>query len=269
MTEADRSADGVRSVRDGAVLHLVLDRPTIGNALRDQDCLAAIEELESVDRTGDVRAVLIRGEGKHFCAGADLVSANTVEGKPRTGHLSRSLAAGPHRLIAAVWNCPVPTVSMVHGRAMGLGLHLAIACDFTVAAENAQFTEPFRNRGFSVDSGGSFLLQRLVGLRRARQMLLRGVTIDGSTAADWGLVDFAVPVDALLAEASSLAAELAAGPTFALGHTKRLLNRYGQGSIDDALLAEAASVEATVRSSDFKEGLRAFTERRDPQFAGN
>ncbi|MGI9162627.1 MAG: enoyl-CoA hydratase/isomerase family protein [Mycobacterium sp.] len=267
MTEA--GADGVRCEFDGAVLHLILDRPEMGNALRGQDCVDAVAILDAVDRKGDARAVLIRGEGKHFCTGADLVSANDPDGKPRVGHLARSLAAGPHRLISALWNCPVPTISMVHGRAMGLGMHLAVACDFTVAAESAQFTAPFRSRGFSVDSGGSFLLQRLVGLRRARQLLLRGITIDGSTAADWGLVDTAVPAQSLLAEANSLAAELAAGPTFSLGHTKRLLNRFGSGGIDDALTAEAASVEVTVRSGDFKEGLRAFAERREPRFDGN
>jgi 2-(1,2-epoxy-1,2-dihydrophenyl)acetyl-CoA isomerase len=252
-----------------SVLTVTLTRPDKGNALRQEDALELAERLGAIDGAGEVRAVLIRAEGKHFCVGADLVTANADGPKPTVGHLRRSLESGPHRLIAEVWNCPVPTVSAVRGRAMGLGLHLAIACDFTLAAEDALFTEPFCSRGFSVDSGGSYLLPNLVGVRRARQMLLRGRTIDAATAADWGLVDEVEPVEVLDRAAVELAAELAAGPTFSLGHTKELLNRKAPESLDAALSAEAQSVEATVRSADFKEGLRAFEERRDPVFGGH
>jgi 2-(1,2-epoxy-1,2-dihydrophenyl)acetyl-CoA isomerase len=251
------------------MLTITLQRPDKGNALRNQDCIAVADALDSVDGAGDVRAVLIRAEGKHFCVGADLVSANAPGEKPATGHLGRALAAGPHRMIASVWNCAVPTVSAVAGRAIGLGLHLAVACDFTVAAVGAMFREPFRDRGFSVDSGGSFLLPRLIGVRRARQMLLRGNDVDAQTALDWGLVDEMVPADALGKTAETLATELAAGPTFSLSHTKHLLNRWAPVTLDTALVAETHAVEATVRSADFKEGLRAFTERRDPQFTGH
>ena len=252
----------------GSVLIITLDRPDKGNALRNQDCIAVADALDAVDGAGDVRAVLIRSEGKHFCAGADLVSANAPGEKPSAGHLGRALAAGPHRMIASVWNCAVPTVSAVTGRAIGLGLHLAVACDFTIATPGASFTEPFRHRGFSVDSGGSFLLPRLVGMRRARQMLLRGNVIDAHAALDWGLIDEVSPDDTLRKRAEALAAELAAGPTFSLGHTKHLLNRWAPATLDAALAAETHAVEATVRSADFKEGLRAFTERRDPEFTG-
>jgi 2-(1,2-epoxy-1,2-dihydrophenyl)acetyl-CoA isomerase len=255
------------SVAD-SVLILTLNRPTKGNALRNQDCVELLGRIKAADGGGDIRAVLIRAEGSHFCLGADLVSANEPGTKPRIGHLARGLETGPHGLISAVWNCPVPTVSVVQGRAMGLGLHLAVACDFTVAGADAKFTEPFCKRGFSVDSGGSFLLPRLVGVRRARQMLLRGVTVDAATAVDWGLIDEVVEPAALDDTGIRLAAELAGGPSFSLTHTKKLLNNASNG-VDEALTREALSVEATVRSADFKEGLRAFTERRDPQFTGS
>jgi len=172
-------------------------------------------------------------------------------------------------MIAALWDCPVPTVAAVQGKAIGLGLHLAVVCDFTVAADTASFAELFCKRGFSVDSGGSFLLPRLIGLRRTRQMLLRGTLVDAATAAEWGLIDEVVAAGELDEAASRLAAELAAGPTFSLGHTKRLLNHRAAARLDEALSLEAASVEATVRSADFKEGLRAFTERREPAFGGH
>ena len=260
---------GVVSSFDGAVLVLTLNRPEKGNALRLGDCMALLEQIEAVDGGDDVRAILIRAEGRHFCLGADLVSANAGNVKPRPGHLTRSLDAGPHQLIAALWHSPVPTVSLVHGRAMGLGLHLAVACDFTIAADDAVFSEPFCKRGFSVDSGGSFLLPRLVGLRRARQMLLRGVPVPAPTAEEWGLIDSVVAADSLDAEGAALATELALGPTYSLGHTKGLLNNPVPSGLNGVLTQEAASVEATVRSSDFKEGLRAFAERRDPKFSGD
>lgn len=261
MTDIDASAAG-------AVLTLTLNRPDKGNALRLQDCAVLREKIESVD-DGEVRAIVIRAEGRNFCAGADLVSANADNGKPRTGHLSRALEAGAHGLISAVWNCSVPTVSAVQGKAIGLGLHLAVATDFTIAAADATFAEPFCKRGFSVDSGGSFLLPRLIGLRRARQMLFRGVLLDAPTAVEWGLIDEAVEPDSLDSAAVALAAELAAGPTYSLGHTKGLLNNPPLAGLDAALSQETRSVEATVRSADFKEGLRAFVEHRKPVFSGN
>jgi 2-(1,2-epoxy-1,2-dihydrophenyl)acetyl-CoA isomerase len=263
MTETPVAAEIV-----GSVLTLTLNRPDKGNALRQQDCASLLERVRAVDGAGEVRAILIRAEGRNFCAGADLVSANADKGKPRAGHLTRALEAGAHGLVSAVWNCPVPTVSAVQGKAIGLGLHLAVVCDFVVAATDASFVEPFCKRGFSVDSGGSFLLPRLVGVRRARQMLYRGVPLDAMTAAEWGLIDQAVAPDLVDNVAAALAAELAAGPTYSLGHTKSLLNNPASAGLDAALSQEAKSVEATVRSADFKEGLRAFAERREPDFCG-
>jgi 2-(1,2-epoxy-1,2-dihydrophenyl)acetyl-CoA isomerase len=259
---------GIVSCFEDSVLELTLNRPDKGNALRQEDCVALVEQIEAVDGGDDVRAILIRAEGKHFCVGADLVSANAGDAKPRAGHLTRALGAGAHRLVSALWHSPVPTVSVVRGRAMGLGLHVAVACDFTIAAQEAVFSEPFCKRGFSVDSGGSFLLPRLIGIRRARQMLLRGVPVPASTAVEWGLIDAVVATDSLDTEGSSLAIELAQGPTYSLGHTKKLLNNPVQSGLIGVLDQEAASVEATVRSSDFKEGLRAFAERREPTFSG-
>jgi len=260
---------GVRMSVEGAILRISLDRADKGNALRQQECAAVREAVQRVDGAGEVRAILIRSDGRHFCAGADLVAANTVDAKPTAGQLSRGLAGGAHGMIAALWDCPVPTVAAVQGKAIGLGLHLAVVCDFTVAADTASFAELFCKRGFSVDSGGSFLLPRLIGLRRTRQMLLRGTLVDAATAAEWGLIDEVVAAGELDEAASRLAAELAAGPTFSLGHTKRLLNHRAAARLDEALSLEAASVEATVRSADFKEGLRAFTERREPAFGGH
>jgi 2-(1,2-epoxy-1,2-dihydrophenyl)acetyl-CoA isomerase len=259
---------GITAEVVGSVLALTLNRPDKANTLRQNDCAALLELIAAVDGGGEVRAILIRAEGRNFCGGADLINANAEQGKPRIGHLSRGLAAGAHGLISAVWNCPVPTVSVVQGKAIGLGLHLAVVCDFVIAASDATFVEPFCKRGFSVDSGGSFLLPRLIGTRRARQMLVRGIPVNADTAVQWGLVDEMVTPESLDDAGAALAAELAAGPTFSLGHTKALLNGPPLDGLDAALAQEAKSVEATVRSADFKEGLRAFVERREPVFTG-
>lgn len=269
MTDlAVRGDAGIAAEVVGSILTLTLNRPDKGNALRQQDCAALLEQIAAVDGGGEVRAVLIRAEGQNFCGGADLVSANVDQAKSRIGHLSRGLAAGAHGLVSAVWNCPVPTVSVVQGKAIGLGLHLAVVCDFVIAASDATFIELFCKRGFSVDSGGSFLLPRLIGIRRARQMLLRGIPVDADTAAQWGLIDETVAPESLDDVGNALATELAAGPTFSLGHTKALLNDPPAG-LDAALSQEARSVETTVRSADFKEGIRAFGERREPVFGGD
>lgn len=263
----------VSSELRGSVLTLTIDRPEAGNALRHQDCVALADAIAAADGGGgggdQVRAIVIRAEGRHFCAGADLRVANSAAERPRIGHLVRGLEVGAHRLIATVWNSRVPCVSAVQGKAIGLGLHLAVVCDFVIAARDSVFVEPFCKRGFSVDSGGSFLLPRLVGLRRARQMLLRGIEVDAATAVEWGLVDEVVDGTRLDDAALAVANELAAGPTFSLGHTKDLLNSRAPSDLPSALRAEADAVEATVRSADFKEGIRAFAEKRDPTFSGS
>ena len=268
MADEIFDATDVHSQVCGSVLVLTLIRPDKGNALRRQATQSLVDAVSAAEIGGDVRAILLRAEGKNFCVGADLVAANSSKEKPRPGHMVRSLESGPHRLIAALWDCRLPTVSAVQGPAVGLGLHLAVVCDFVLATSNATFTEPFCKRGFSVDSGGSFLLPRLIGVRRARQMLLRGITVDAETAADWGLIDEVVDAASLDDRAAALAAELAAGPTFSLGHTKDLLNQRAHADLAGALRAEADSVEATIRGADFKEGLRSFMERRNPEFTG-
>jgi 2-(1,2-epoxy-1,2-dihydrophenyl)acetyl-CoA isomerase len=268
-SDVEREAPGVHTHVDKHVLVLTLSRPAKRNALRHEEVAELVSAVESAADADDVRAILLRAEGDTFCAGADLVALGAAGGKPRIGHMVRALERGAHRLIEALWNCRVPTISAVQGRALGLGLHLAVVCDFVLASADAEFRAPFRDRGFCVDSGGSFLLPHLVGPRRARQMLLRGVGVDATTAVQWGLIDTAVKRCDLDSAAFEQAAELASGPTFALGHTKALLNHRSPRDLSAALRAEADGVEATIRSTDFKEGLLAFAERRQPVFTGH
>lgn len=262
--------ESLRIQRSGAVLELTIDRPGRGNALDGPTMRALIGELDQLAADpGDVRAVLLRSEGKHFCAGADISGGGSGGGaRPAIGHMLRSLGDGPNRLIHALWNCRLPTVAELTGRSSGLGLHVALACDLTVAGTGATFAEPFSDRGFNVDSGGSWLLPRFVGLTHAKQLLYSARPVDADTALRWGLITEVVDDGSVRSRAAELAAELAGRPTFAVGAMKDLLHRALTSSLPDALEREAAAVELTIRSDDFKEGMRAFMEKRRPRFTG-
>lgn len=254
----------------GDVLHVTLNRTSRGNAIDHDTAIGLIDLLGAAPDDGRTRAVLLTGAGKHFCTGADISSTKRSSGetRPAAGHMVRSLAATHHRLIEVLWNCPLPTVAAVRGRASGMGLHVALACDLAVCADTATFAEPFSDRGFNVDSGGSWLLQRAVGVSRAKWLLYSSSVIDAATAGSWGLVHDVVPEADLDARAAELAATLAGGPTFAIGVTKSLVHRAGASSLAEALEREAHGVELTIRSDDFKEGMNAFKEKRPPRFTG-
>lgn len=252
--------------RDGALV-VSINRPDRGNALDSPTIQKLIDVVGTVTADpGDVRVVVLRSVGKHFCTGADIGGSSS--GKPMIGHMVRSLAAGPHRLIQVVWDCPVPVVAELTGRSSGLGLHLALACDLTIAADSATFAEPFADRGFNVDSGGSWLLPRLIGLTRAKRLLYSAEVLDAATALDWGLVSEVVAEDHLESRVSEVVTDFSRRSTFALGTMKRLMHDSLDGVLADALEREAAAVELTIRSDDFKEGMTAFRERRPPRFTG-
>ncbi|MFA1538146.1 enoyl-CoA hydratase-related protein [Actinomadura monticuli] len=261
--------DGVRCEVAGGVLRVTLARPDKANALRSEDIAALLRALEDAAAGGAVRAVLLRGEGRNFCGGADLAAANAQGGdRPPLGAMIRNLSASAHRLVRTLWELPVPAVAAVQGRAAGLGLHLALACDFVVAADTAAFSEPFARRGFTADSGATFLLPRLIGVARAKQMLIRGTVVPAPRALEWGLIADVVPADDLAGAAEELAAELAAGPTLVHGLTKALISDHLGADLPRALDAEARTVELSLRGEDFREGIRAFLGRRDPAFTG-
>jgi 2-(1,2-epoxy-1,2-dihydrophenyl)acetyl-CoA isomerase len=263
--------DGLRVALDGAVLRLTLDRPDKRNALDDTMVAGLIDALDTAGRDEAVRAVVLAGAGDHFCGGADIVARN-VGGRdaprPRVGSIQRRVPSLAHRLVPLVLSVQVPVVCRVQGWAAGIGFHLALASDFTVAADDARFWEPFAQRGFTPDSAGTWLLPRLAGMVRARDLLLLGRELTGAEAADWGLVHAAVPAAGLDAEIEKLVERLAAGPTVALGLTKWLLLSGQSAALDAHLQDEALALELSSRSEDFREGLAAFAERRPPGFRG-
>ena len=268
------SVDGLVVSLDGPLLRLRLDRPSKRNAVDDAMVSGLIEALDIANRDERVRCVLLSAEGDHFCGGADIVARNAgVDGvgraaRPRVGSIQRRLPSQAHRLIAKVLTVQIPVVTAVRGTAAGIGLHLAIASDFCIAAVDARLWEPFSTRGFTPDSAGTWLLPRLLGPVAARRMLFLGQSLTGRDAVAAGLVHEAVEAADVDTVAESLALELAAGPTVSLGLTKWLMLVGSTTTLDDHLQNEALAMELSSRSEDFREGLEAFTDRRPPEFTG-
>jgi 2-(1,2-epoxy-1,2-dihydrophenyl)acetyl-CoA isomerase len=188
--------------------------------------------------------------------------------RPRTGSIQRRVPTTAHRLIPLVLDVQTPVVCAVRGWAAGIGFQLALSCDFTIAADDATFWEPFVERGFTPDSGATWLLPRRVGEVRARELLLLGRKLTGVEAAEWGAIHRAVPGAELDAVVDEVVEALAHGPTVALGFTKWLLHRGAERGLVPQLSDESLALELSSRTDDFREGLAAFVERRSPKFEG-
>ena len=256
-------------VQDNAILRIRINRPTHRNALSNVMVRQLVRTFEDAAIDDTIRAISISSVGDNFCSGADWVATNSAgASRPRVGHLHRRTAFEAHRLVQLIQTIEAPVICAVQGWAAGLGCHLALAADFTIATKTARFWEPFGRRGFTPDSGGTWMIPRLVGLARARKMILLGREVSGEEAETWGLIHQAVPEDELEAASELLLTELAAGPTIAIGLAKFCLHRSLELPIDQAMELEALALELSSRSGDFKEGLRAFRSRTDPSFEG-
>jgi 2-(1,2-epoxy-1,2-dihydrophenyl)acetyl-CoA isomerase len=274
MTD-ERPLDDQLLVReDGGVLWLTLNRPEAANALTPDQRDRLIELLADAGARVEVRAVVLGANGRHFCTGADLRVSRPGPERPAgapdkvVGDVSRMLADGSQRLVAAVLDCDKPVVASVNGTAAGIGAHLALACDLVLAADGARFIEVFVRRGLVPDGGGSWLLPRLVGLSRAKELMFFGDDLGAADAERLGLVNRVVAADELPKVTAEWAGRLAAGPTRALGLTKRLLNRSLDGDRATAFREEALAQELNMTSEDANEGVQAFVERRDPHYRG-
>jgi 2-(1,2-epoxy-1,2-dihydrophenyl)acetyl-CoA isomerase len=246
----------------GGVAHLRLTRPERRNAIDPQwvsDFAAAVETCAGA------RAVLISADGPAFTVGGDLAHF------ARHGDLRGALAdvvPTYHEALARLASLRAPVVAAVGGAAAGGGLGLLWCSDVVVAGEDARFATGFHRLGLSGDGGSGWWLPRLIGLRRAQQMLIAGHVVDAAEALEWGLVSEVVPPAHVLERAQEIASQLAAGPTFAYGHMRALLRRAPAQSLEDYLLDETAAMLACGASADAAEGVTAFIERREPRFSG-
>ena len=251
----------------GSVLTVTLNRPDKLNAFNEpmhQGLQAAFAEAEADD---GIRAVLITGAGRAFCAGQDLSERVMGEGGDPPD-LGETLERLYEPLVRRIADLPKPVVAAVNGIAAGAGCNLALICDLIVAGRSAQFIEAFCRIGLVPDAGGTWALPRAVGMQRALGMALTGDAIDAERALAFGLVWQVVDDDALLDEGLDLARRLAAGPTTALGLTKRLLRSAPTNDLEAQLALEREAQREAGRTADFREGVRAFVEKRDARFSG-
>ncbi|WP_371670721.1 enoyl-CoA hydratase-related protein [Streptomyces sp. NBC_00289] len=264
----EKSVDSlVQQATDNHVSRITLNRPEALNALTPDLRERLVLLLSQASADPDVRAVVLTGRGRGFCAGADLRGASGVgEGAP--GDVARTIRLGAQRLIAAVLDCEKPVVAAVNGTAAGLGAHLAFACDLVLAAESARFIEVFVRRGLVPDGGGAYLLPRLIGPRRAKELMFFGDALTASDAERLGLVNRVLADGELDKTARAWAERLAAGPTRALALTKQLVNASLDTDRTAAFAAEAAAQEINMTTADAREGVASFVERRSPEYRG-
>lgn len=254
---------------DGPVLRLRLDRPERRNALTDEIVAALIAVLDEAETDEAVRVISLSGNGEHFCSGFDLATRKpTGAERPRVGSIQRRMRHQVNRLVPAMLECQTPIVVAAQGWAVGLGLNLVLAADFAVVADDARLWAPFTGLGFTPDSGASWLLPRLAGLARAKEMVLLGREVDGKQGAEWGLVHRSVPRDQLESAAEELVDELASAATVAVGQAKLLMHRGLTADLHRHLAEEGWAMEVSSRSEDFAEHHRARREERDPELGG-
>lgn len=249
------------------VAWVTLNRPEQRNAMNAEMRDELIQVLTDARTNADIRSLVLTASGKGFCTGADL-SGPRGQGPSGPGASREVMKGSSQRLIRALWELEKPVVAAVNGVAAGLGSHLAFACDFVIAASDARFIEVFVRRGIAVDAGGAFLLPRLIGLQKAKELVFFGDDLSADDALRIGLVSKVVPAHQLATTAREWAERLAKGPTFAIGMSKRLLNRSLESSFDTALEEEATAQALVTHSEDTREGMMAFMERRTPQFKG-
>ncbi|ORA18923.1 enoyl-CoA hydratase [Mycobacterium asiaticum DSM 44297] len=269
---AEEGSGIVVTIGDDAVARVKIDRAEVANSLSPLARDALTDAFLRANNDPAVRAVLLTAAGtRHFCAGAGLASPASPSPPPekRPGDVARMLKGGWQRLVSSVLDCDKPVVAAVKGTAAGAGASLLLACDLVVMSTEATLVAAFVHRGILPDSGAVHLLTRIVGLRKATELLMLGEPVDAVTCERLGLVNRVVDLNQTDAAAEELALRLAAGPTVMLGLTKRLLAVSSESGRDCAFEQEAWAQEVVSHTADLQEGLSSFAERRKPRFSGH
>jgi len=251
----------VEVTRDGAVQTITLNRPEKMNAFT-RNVHAELNAALKQARDPEVRAVVVTGAGRAFCAGQDLTEFG------ETGDIGASLRATYHPNVQAVRSLEKPVIAAVNGACAGAGLSFACACDIRIAADGAMFVPGFIGIGLIPDAGGTYFIHRLLGAPRAFEWMSSNRRLTAAEAHAWGLVSEVVEADALAPRAAELAAFYAGLPTRAIGMTKRLFDHADTASLDEQLEMEAQLQASAAAGEDFREGVAAFLEKRAPNFTG-
>jgi 2-(1,2-epoxy-1,2-dihydrophenyl)acetyl-CoA isomerase len=252
----------VETSRDGAVLTITLNRPESYNAFTTAMHAALRGALDEA-AAGDVRAVVVTGAGRGFCAGQDVTEFRELD-----HDVGEHLEATYHPNVRAIRALEKPVIAAINGPAAGAGLSLACVCDYRIAADAAAFVPGFVGIGLVPDSGGSYFIARLLGPSRAFTWMTTNRRLTAAEAHAWGLVDEVVEADKLAVRAAELAAAYAAAPTRGIGLTKRLFDHAATATLEEQLALEAELQTTATGTEDFKEGVAAFLEKRPPRFTG-
>ena len=248
-------------VADNGVVTVTMNRPEKKNAADAVMWDELRDTWNSLAVDPDVRAVIMTGAGDAFCSGADLGG----QGRDRHQLISMNLI---HQTVEALYSIMVPVIAKVNGVAAGAGMNMALACDLILASDQARFSEIFARRGLSVDFGGTWVLPRLIGLHRAKELAFFADVISAEQAAEFGIVNKVVPHDQLDSETKDWADRLAAGPPLALAMPKRKLTLTASNDFKSALEAEGKAQTVNFDPQDTKEAVAAFLDKRDPKFQG-
>jgi enoyl-CoA hydratase len=248
--------NGISVEHDGTILRIQLDRPEKLNAV-DTPMLDELSARLGAAADDSVRAVLLTGKGRAFCSGGDLTGGDTT-----------GAAEAANRVVRAITAVPKPVVAGVHGAAVGFGCPLAVACDLVVAAPAAFFQLAFTRVGLMPDGGASALLPGLIGRARTARMAMTGERVSAATAFEWGMISHVTSTDDYEQVLEGVLQSVACGPTVSLGWTKRALAAATHGELESVQTIEAKGQQALVETEDFREGARAFRERRTPEFRG-
>jgi 2-(1,2-epoxy-1,2-dihydrophenyl)acetyl-CoA isomerase len=276
MPEETPIEEQLRVEVDNSVALITINRPEAGNSLTAQMRDSLADTFEELSATLGVRAIVLTGAGdRHFCTGAGLGGAQNPtparpEGAPdrALGEIARMIRRGWQRLIASILDCEKPVIASVNGTAAGGGANLVLAADLVVMADNARLIEVFVRRGIIPDAGGCYLLPRIVGPQRAKEMMFFGDDLSAADAERYGIANRVVPAADLAKVTAEWAERLAAAPTKTVGMTKWLLNRSFESGRHTAFEEEAFAQEMVNSTTDSAEGVKAFMERRSPDFKG-
>ena len=261
------TSETVLASLEAGVLRLTLNRPDKLNSFNEEMHLALRAQIQRAHDDDAVRAVLLTGAGRGFCAGQDLGDRDPRKGGPAPD-LGKTLETFYNPTLRLIRQLEKPVICAVNGVAAGAGANIAFACDIVLAAKSAKFIQAFAKIGLVPDAGGTWSLSRILGEPRAKALALTAEPLPAEKAADWGLIWKAVDDADLMAEASKLAESLAAGPTLGLGLTKRLIQAASTNTLDQQLDMERDLQQQAGRSADYAEGVTAFLEKRPARFSG-